>query len=136
MEFLVHAEARGISAAVTGASRDKPSDSASARALLRDINFQISSQRRIDSKFQVRLFEFSTWGKQITSLASLITRSTAMVERIVRGFTLSSQERTLQHLIYHLTLGGKTLADPVFLTKPSYVLRRAGDHLRQNDSWK
>src|SRR5277367_4320679 len=42
----------------------------------------------------------------------------------------------LRYLVYHLTVEGAHFADPAFLTKPSYVLRSAGDHLRTNDSWK
>ena len=42
----------------------------------------------------------------------------------------------LQILVLSLIIAGEDIPDPAFLTKASYVLRSANNHLRSSDSWK
>ena len=42
----------------------------------------------------------------------------------------------LQVLVLSLVMAGEDIPDPPFLTRASYVLRSANNHLRSSDSWK
>ena len=42
----------------------------------------------------------------------------------------------LQVLVLSLVIAGEDIPDPPFLTRASYVLRSANNHLRSSDSWK
>lgn len=68
----------------------------------------------------------------------LIERTSQVVKPIFETFEKISnaEKRRLHSLIYYLTKQGTETTDPLFLTRPSYVLRTADEHLRQNDSWK
>jgi hypothetical protein len=134
--ILAFTQANEIYFAVSGKSVETSNETASAQISLADVEFWLSSQQQIDAKLQLRSIEALTWGKQIDFLSSLIHRTGLVAEQIGNDFNLSDQNQNLRHLVYHLTVEGALLADPVFLTKPCYVLRSAGDHLRQNDSWK
>ena len=134
--FLVFTQANELYASVSGKSAEASNEMASAQISLEEVEFWLSSQPRIDAKLQLRSVEAFTWGKQIRYLSSLIHRTGVVAEQIANDFNLSGQNDNLRHLVYHLTVEGAQFADPVFLTKPSYALRSAGDHLRQNDSWK
>ena len=134
--LLVHAQADEVSVAVSERSADLSNDLASARGVIRNVVFWLGSQQEANAKLQMRSIEVAVWSSQVEYLASLIHRTGAVVENIARGFDISDHSKCLRHLVYHLTREGAGVTDPVFLTKPSYVLRSAGDHLRQNDSWK
>ena len=133
---LVFTQASEIYASVSGKSAEVSDETASAQISFGDVEFWLGSQPRIDAKLQLRSVEAFTWGKQIGYLSSLIHRTGVVAEQLGNDFNLSDQNDNLRHLVYHLTVEGAYFADPIFLTKPSYVLRSAGDHLRQNDSWK
>ena len=133
---LVFTQANEIYLSVSGKSPEASNETASAQISLEDVEFWLGSQPRIDAKLQLRSVEAFTWGKQIRYLSSLIHRTGLVAEQIGNDFKLSGQDDNLRHLVYHLTVEGAHFADPVFITRPSYVLRSAGDHLRQNDSWK
>jgi hypothetical protein len=133
---LIFTQANEIYVAVSGKSAESPNETASAQISLEDVEFWLGSRPQINAKLQLRSVEAFTWGKQIGYLSSLIHRTGVVAEQIGNDFKVPDQNHKLRHLVYHLTVEGAHLADPVFLTKPSYVLRSAGDHLRQNDSWK
>ena len=134
--ILVFTQANEIYVAVSGKSAEISNETASAQLSFEDVEFWLGSQPQIKTKLQLRRVEAFTWGKQIGYLSSLIHRTGVVAEQIGKDFNLSGQNQNLRHLVYHLTVEGAHLPDPVFLTKPSYVLRSAGDHLRQSDSWK
>jgi hypothetical protein len=133
---LIFTQANEIYVAVSGKSAETSNEIASAQISFEDVEFWLGSLPQIDAKLQLRSIEAFTWGKQIGYLSSLIHRTGVVAEQIGNDFNLLDENQNLRHLVYHLTVEGAQLADPVFLTKPSYVLRSAGDHLRQNDSWK
>ncbi|RAL66152.1 hypothetical protein DID88_005824 [Monilinia fructigena] len=49
---------------------------------------------------------------------------------------LSQQRNRLQLFTYLVATAGEHATDPLFLTRPAYVLRSAQKHLRTHDSWK
>lgn len=111
-------------------------DKAAARISLEDIVMWMASDERKIAKFQQRELEMISWGGRIEYLASLIHRSVDMSEFILGQFINIGSATRIQSLVYHLTDIAGGFTDPVFLARPSYVLRTAEDHLRLNDSWK
>ena len=57
---------------------------------------------------------------------------------IIDDYTQKAQVENLRvsKLVYHLSIDGEDVSDPPFLTRASYVLRSATNHLRKSDSWK
>ena len=108
----------------------------SGQLVLEDVGCWLAIQEQNTVKLQLRNVQASTWSKQVEHLVSLIQRINYLSDQIKANIKVNDQSQMLQHLVYHLTLQGAHISDPIFLTKPSYVLRSAGDHLRQNDSWK
>jgi hypothetical protein len=133
---IIFTRANEIYAAVTGKSAEASSEMASAQISFEDVEFWLSSRPQIDAKLQLHSVEAFTRSRQIGYLSSLIHRTGVVAEQIGNDFNIPDQNHNLRHLVYHLTVEGAHFADPAFLTKPSYVLRSAGDHLRTNDSWK
>jgi hypothetical protein len=85
-----------------------------------------------------RSFETAAASKKVDYLASLIHRTTILADELVVRFTSAAerQQRRLRYLAWYLTSVQNQYPDPAFLTKASYALRAARDHLRSHDSWK
>jgi hypothetical protein len=110
--------------------------SAHAAVSLTKVGFWFSMREEVNSKLQLSNFDVVLWAEQLNSMAALIQRTVAMVDRIIGAFEGLDQSFKSRHLIYHLTQAGTAIADPTFLTRPSYVLRSADKHVRLSDSWK
>jgi hypothetical protein len=117
-------------------SEDPHGDKASAEATLSDLSFWLGMKQKIRTKVRVRGLELATFTKRMDFLASLIQRTEAMVEHMVENFEGLGTSQNIQHLVYHLTKIDNRVADPLFLSRPAYVLRTAEKHLRLSDSWK
>lgn len=109
---------------------------ASAEATLTDLSFWLGTKHKTTTKVRVRGIEVATFSKRMEYLASLIQRTEAMIEHMVEYFDGLGPSQDIQHLVYHLTMTGTHVADPLFLSRPAYVLRTAEKHLRLSDSWK
>ncbi|KAI9825062.1 MAG: hypothetical protein M1832_001381 [Thelocarpon impressellum] len=92
----------------------------------------------ISADLQFRNLEVAMESKTIDYLAALIDRTAAQAQGLKSAWiTLErARERRLQGLVFELTTHGANLQDPSFLTRPSYALRSAADHVRLTDSWK
>ena len=79
-----------------------------------------------------------TSSKSVGCLALLVERTTKLLDDVAIPFQelSAAQTKRLQSLIHSLTRLGDDTPDPLFLSRPSYVLRAAGEHLRLHDSWK
>lgn len=90
------------------------------------------------SRLQVENIDMLLPSECLRFSASFMQRTNALVSSVtqsIRQIHVSQTDR-LQSLIYQLTRYGSQIPDPQFLTRPSYVLRAAEDHLRGHDSWK
>ena len=87
-------------------------------------------------RLQQRDLKVTSWASQIRYLVPLIHRTADMSDFIISQFATMGSGSRIQGLVYHLADVAGTPTDPVFLTRPSYVLRTADDHVRLNDSWK
>ncbi|EXJ72708.1 uncharacterized protein A1O5_03855 [Cladophialophora psammophila CBS 110553] len=110
--------------------------SAQTALSLANVGFWVCMKEEINSKLQLSNFDVVLWADQLNSMAGLIRRTVSMVDRIVDAFEGLDQSYKSRHLIYHLTQAGNAISDPIFLTRPSYVLRSADKHVRLSDSWK
>ncbi|KAI2794716.1 hypothetical protein POX_a01317 [Penicillium oxalicum] len=104
----------------------------------RDINFWLLTEPRRRSHLQVRDIHAMTSGRSVERLASLARRATATFSSIAAAFqrVYSSRTRRIQYLIFILIKSAEEIADPIFLTRISSVLRIDASHIRQHDSWK
>ncbi|TVY35227.1 Protein CSF1 [Lachnellula subtilissima] len=82
--------------------------------------------------------QVATASSKIEYLASLLHRTGVLANDIVETFSsvISKQRNRVQLFTYLVATAGQQATDPLFLTRPSYVLRSAPDHLRTTDSWK
>ncbi|RAL13775.1 putative fermentation associated protein (Csf1) [Aspergillus homomorphus CBS 101889] len=134
----VHAATEGLSISVQGRRADAYQEKTELRCVLGDMNFWLVAGPMQRSNLQIRSFETVTSTKSVEHLASLVRRTTTMIDSIASSFkhSLSIGEKRLRFLVYSLTQQAANIPDPSFLIRISYVLRVARTHLRQHDSWK
>lgn len=109
---------------------------AAATVSFEDVLLWMASDERTIARFQQRNLQLTSSRNQIEYLASLIPRTVDMINLVTDQFSHIDSAVRVQSLVYHLTDMVGAAPDPAFLTRPSYVLRTAGDHLRLSDSWK
>ena len=134
--LLMHVRMAEVYAMIAERAERNATCTPSGQLVLEDVGCWLAIQEQNTIKLQLRNVQASTWSKQIEHMVSLIQRINYVSDHIKANLKVNDQSQMLQHLVYHVTLQGAHISDPIFLTKPSYVLRSAGDHLRQNDSWK
>lgn len=87
---------------------------------------------------QFQTLDIESAGRKVHHISLLIQQTLVMSEKITQRFRKIGKERRsrLQLLVLLLTVEGKDVPDPPFLTRASNVLRSASHHLRTSDSWK
>ncbi|KZF23452.1 fermentation associated protein [Xylona heveae TC161] len=113
-------------------------DHATIRMRLHDLSLWVAYEQNLSANIQFRELEMSSMGTHIESLASLIHRTTMLMEDLTDTFVLLdvSRKQRIRYFMFLLTMSGAHIPDPPFLIRPSYILRAAPDHLRLRDSWK
>jgi hypothetical protein len=111
---------------------------AAINGLVEDVVFWTASGEDTAASVAFRLVELTTASSKVEYLASLLHRTTLLVNTLGETFSsrISQQKTRVQLFTYLVATAGQEVADPLFLTRPSYVLRSAPDHLRTSDSWK
>ncbi|KAF2998885.1 hypothetical protein E8E13_004788 [Curvularia kusanoi] len=115
-----------------------PDEGVAVQAELRDILVWSLQNKESSVNISFRSFETAAASKKIEYLASLMHRTTILADDLALGFVSADQryDNRLRYLAWYLTSVQEEYADPAFLTKASYALRAARDHLRSHDSWK
>lgn len=104
---------------------------------LKDLVFWLASASGLRSHLQMRSFETVTSTRSVEPLAFLVRRTTTLLDGITSSFqSVPSTADRRRYLVWSLTHSTVGITDPFFLTRPSYVLRASGTHLRLHDSWK
>ncbi|EON63682.1 hypothetical protein W97_02910 [Coniosporium apollinis CBS 100218] len=136
--FSFHATLDSLDASVKDSSRETNSDDAAVRARIDDVLFWMVSAGSTSVNASFKGFEIVTAGKRIEYLARLIHHTTLLADDLRSQFAnLDAQSQwRLRFFAYTLTMLGGETPDPPFLSRPSYALRAATDHLRNHDSWK
>ncbi len=90
------------------------------------------------AELQFQTLEIESASRKVDYISSLVQQTLVMSEDFAQRFRNIEQERKsrLRLLVLLLTVEGKDVPDPPFLTRASYVLRSASQHLRTSDSWK
>lgn len=136
--LTMYATTDSISLSATGEKLDAVGQRGLFNARCDNMAFWLVSGDIWRSRGEVENFEGVTSSKSVEDVALLVQRTTKLVELIYLPIRRISEESTkrLRSLVYRLTEKGSETPDSLFLTRPSYVLRTAGEHLRLNDSWK
>ncbi|KAF3388330.1 Protein CSF1 [Penicillium rolfsii] len=137
-DYTVHAAADRFWVSVEGSRTGSIEERARFNCDLGDMNFWLVTEPNIRSHLQMRNFNTITSAKCVERLAFLVRRAITMFDSVASAFkhnAISSKQR-MRFLIHSLTKSAGGIADPVFLTRISKVLRIASSHLRQHDSWK
>lgn len=111
---------------------------AAVNGVLEDVVFWVMSGKDTSASVAFKGIEMTTASDKVEYLASLIHRTEVLATNVAETFSsrLSHQRNRVQLFTYLVATAGQQTTDPLFLTRPSYVLRSATDHLRISDSWK
>lgn len=107
-------------------------------AVIQDVVFWMSSGKEKSLNLRFSDLQVTTASSKIEYLASLLHRSKFVASNVAETFSSRVKQQSIRIQLFTylvVTLGQKT-PDPLFLTRPSYVLRSADNHLRTSDSWK
>lgn len=90
------------------------------------------------AELQFDILQVTSASRKMDHISSLVSRSMVLLEDLSTRFSNIEEERKsrLRLLLLLLTIEGKHVPDPPFLTKASYVLRGDSGHIRMDDSWK
>lgn len=119
---------------ITGGS----ADAVAITARIQDALVWGSQSNMASINFSAGLLEFAAASNKVHYLSALVDRTSILVADLNQQIaTLNADwDLRLQLLTFELTKLGADTPDPQFLTRPSYALRAAADHLRSHDSWK
>ncbi|KAJ9363973.1 hypothetical protein C8Q69DRAFT_528319 [Paecilomyces variotii] len=136
--LVVHASTDSLLFGVEGRRTDSAQGKAEFNFVGRDMNFWLVIAPDVRSHLQMRTIETATSSKSVEQLAFLVKRTTTMFDSVASSFQHASYVGASRSrlLIYSLSQKAPGIPDPLFLTRPSYVLRVARTHLRLHDSWK
>lgn len=111
---------------------------AAVNGLIEDLVFWAVSREETSVNVTFKGFELATASSKIEYLASILHRSKTLATDLGHSFSyqLLQQQNRVQLFTYLVATAGQGAADPLFLTRPSIVLRSASNHVRSNDSWK
>ena len=117
---------------------DMSDPQAAVNGVLEDVVFWMASGRETSASVAFKIVELTTVSSKVEYLASLLHRTNVLGSTMAETFSsrLKQQRNRVQLFTYLVATAGQAATDPLFLTRPSYVLRSASDHLRSSDSWK
>ncbi|KAJ5496040.1 hypothetical protein N7539_001156 [Penicillium diatomitis] len=137
-KVTAHASVDQLWVSAEGSRTDALDQRAALSFEARDINSWLVAGPSTRAHLQAREIDAVTSVKSVERLALLGRRATEMFGSVAaasqRG--LASRTRRIRYLIFIITKSAGDIADPVFLTRISSVLRVDVSHLRQHDSWK
>jgi len=133
---LAYGSIQSLSLGVSDDAQGTGREAAHAELSLSELGFWYCLQDMVRSRLQLNTIDVIIWAEEVAKTAGLLRRTASLMDKIISSFTGLDQGAKCRHLIYHLTRAGSTMSDPVFLIRPSYVLRSAESHLRLSDSWK
>ncbi|OBT66306.1 hypothetical protein VE03_04296 [Pseudogymnoascus sp. 23342-1-I1] len=131
---------RVLSAEVSAKERSHGAADAQAaiNGRVEDIAFSMASDKIISGNLKIKAVDVEMASSKVKYLASLLHRTTHMASEAGDGFANLARWQTnrIRHSVFLLSTQDQRTSDPLFMTRPSYVLRSAVGHLRTTDSWK
>lgn len=136
--LALHTTLGSLGLSITERALQGPSEGVAVQAELRDVLVWSLQNKESSVNVSFQSFETAAASKKIEYLASLVHRTTILAEDLASGFVVANERHDdrLRYLAWYLTSVQDQYTDPGFLTKASYALRAARDHLRSHDSWK
>ncbi|KAL6708059.1 Macrophage colony-stimulating factor 1 receptor [Coniothyrium glycines] len=136
--LALHTTLGSLGLSVTERTPHGPEDDVAIQAEISDVLVWMLQNKETSVNVSFRSFESAIASQKIDYLAALIHRTTLLVDRLATLFIEVDrrQNQRLRYLAWYLTAVQEQYPDPDFLTKGSYALRAARDHLRSHDSWK
>lgn len=134
----LHSTLGSLGLSVTERNLHGPGGGVAIQAEIRDVLLWMMQSKETSVNVSFRSLENAVASKKVEYLAALIHRTTLLSEKLVTRFAEvgERQQHRLRYLAWYLTSVQDQYPDPAFLTKASYALRAARDHLRSHDSWK
>jgi len=136
--MALHSTLGSLGLSVTERAGQGTAGGVAIQAEIRDILFWMLRSNATSINLSFRSFENAMASKKVDYLAALIHRTALLAETLVSQFAEVDRrhQHRMRYLAWYLSLAQEKYADPAFLTKASYALRAARDHLRSHDSWK
>jgi hypothetical protein len=134
--LLIHTALDRLSVSVSDNCGGSSSTPAHASLTISKLGIWFTSMEQLRGMIQVADIGTEIAASQLDQMAKLIHRTSTMIEGLVDTFSTLDDSLKTRHLVYHLTQAATVAPDPVFLARPSYVLRSSGDHVRTSESWK
>lgn len=136
--FTIHVSLASAGVAAKERFNDMSDPQAAINGVVEDVIFWMASRRRTLASIAFKVVELTTVSSKVEYLASLLHRTNILGSTMGETFssTIKQQKNRVQLFTYLVATAGQAATDPLFLTRPSYVLRSASDHLRSSDSWK
>ncbi|ETN46184.1 uncharacterized protein HMPREF1541_00368 [Cyphellophora europaea CBS 101466] len=134
--LLIHTTLDNLSIDVSNKNTTEGNGPAYAGLVVSRLGIWFSSMEQLRGMVQVAEIATQVAASKLEQMAQLIHRTTTMIEGLVETFSTLDDSLKTRHLVYHLTQAATAASDPVFLTRPSYVLRSTDDHVRSSESWK
>ena len=134
----VHLTIASINVSTRPVGQDLDADFIAFRARISNVLLWLADSDRTIVNASFNDLETRVASKELRYLAALIHRAATLVQELALPF-LDVQAKLVQRrrfLAFSLLNAGRGVADPSFLTRPSYMIRSAQDHLRNTDSWK
>ncbi|RKF54732.1 Protein CSF1 [Golovinomyces cichoracearum] len=114
--------------------RDVP---ATISCFLDDLTSWVNSGKETIARIKIKGFELVTPSCKFRHVASLLNRTKFFSNKILEKISSLSKQQETRILLftYLVAIAGQQRTEPLFLTRPSYVLRSATGHLRTQVSW-
>lgn len=134
----VHVALKKINCSVIDATDETLCPRAIMRFVLLDPVLWITTSHHSVLDMQLEHSEVLIVPYKLDSVLLLGLNEVKQIQQIIQRYSQTAKEQALRlrKLVYHLTTDGKEVRDPPYLTRASYVLRSATNHLRTSDSWK
>ncbi|KAK2740546.1 hypothetical protein FQN57_006050 [Myotisia sp. PD_48] len=136
--ITAHLLAGLLSVSARGEQSDGPGQMGFCVCKIHELVFWAMAENSVKTRIQFNSFDTVSSDESVEGLVLLIGRAiktTDSISCILQSIS-EQKRRRLQSLVYQLTKCGSQTPEPLFLTRPSYALRAAREHLRLNDSWK
>jgi hypothetical protein len=135
---VLHLSLGSASLAAKERYNDIEDPQAAINAVLEDVVFWNAAGEQTLVNASFKGLEVATASSKVEYLASLLHRTEVLGSELAETFSsrIEQQRNRMQLFTYLVATAGQDAPDPQFLTRPSYVLRSANDHLRTSDSWK
>lgn len=107
-------------------------------ATVEDVRVSMGTKDLAYLDANIRSIDGQLSSEKIEYIASLVHRTGVLASELGEAFAapLSYSDKVRPHLVQRLIAAGIGVPDPVFIVRPSAVLRSANEHMRIYDSWK